>query len=271
MKGKVFTPEQRNEELQAIANDYAITEQNFMHYLKTEADNGNNKAISLLKSEEKQEVPQVETAREILWQAFEKDQAIAFKLAKEDLKGKILPAAQFIEEVQDLKNNYEVNQENFIRYLRSELKNGNKEVSSILRFEQQDYKDKHLTSKYQQSLINRDIQIKVKQDILQSNNSHQVKKKLLDIQIMEQILKKPVDYKISRTGAIIYNTPKGKIIDEGKRIVFTDKAKDLAAEYFSVKSGLQEVQFNQGKGIDKNVIHTKSSQYIRKNQGMTRL
>lgn len=88
---------------------------------------------------------------------------------------------------------------------------------------------------------------------------------------MKQILKKPVDYKISRTGAIIYNTPKGKIIDEGKRIVFTDKAKDLAAEYFSVKSGLQEVQFNQGKGIDKNVIHTKSSQYIRKNQGMTRL
>ncbi len=229
MKGKVFTPEQRNEELQTIANDYAITEQNFMRYLKTEADNGNNKAISLLKSEEKQEVPQIETARERLWQAFEKDQAIAFKLAKEDLKGKILPAAQFIEEVQDLKNNYEVNQENFIRYLRSELKNGSKEVSSILRFEQQDYKDKRLTSKYQQSLINRDIQIKAKQDILQSNNSHQVKKKLLDIQVMEQILKKPVDYKISRTGAIIYNTPQGKIIDEGKRIVFADSAKDLAA------------------------------------------
>lgn len=270
MKGKVFTPEQRSEELQTIANDYAITEQNFIRYLKTEADNGNNKAILLLKSEEKQEVPQIETAREILWQAFEKDQAIAFKLAKEDLKGKILPAAQFIEEVQDLKNNYEVNQENFIRYLRSELKNGNKEVSSILRFEQQDYKDKHLTSKYQQSLINRDIQIKVKQDILQSNNSHQVKKKLLDIQIMEQILKKPVDYKISRTGAIIYNTPKGKIIDEGKRIVFADKAKDLAAEYFSVKSGLQKIILTQDKGINKNIINTKSAQYIRKTQGLTR-
>ena len=267
MKGKVFTPEQRSEELQTIANDYAITEQNFIRYLKTEADNGNNKAISLLKPEEKQEVPQVETAREILWQAFEKDQAIAFKFAKEDLKGKILSAAQFIEEVQDLKNNYEANQENFIRYLRSELKNGNKEVSSILRFEQQDYKDKHLTSKYQQSLINRDIQIKVKQDILQSNNSHQVKKKLLDIQIMEQILKKPVDYKISRTGAIIYNTPKGKIIDEGKRIVFVDSAKDLAAEYFSVKSGLQKIPLRQDKGINKNVINTKSVQYIRKTQG----
>ena len=186
------------------------------------------------------------------------------------MKGKILPASQFIEEVQDLKNNYEANQENFIRYLRSELKNGNKEVSSILRFEQQDYKDKNLTSKYQQSLINRDIQIKVKQDILQSNNSHQVKKKLLDIQIMEQILKKPVDYKISRTGAIIYNTPKGKIIDEGKRIVFTDKAKDLAAEYFSVKSGLQKITLRQDKGINKNVINTKSAQYIRKTQDLTR-
>ncbi len=186
------------------------------------------------------------------------------------MKGKILPAAQFIEEVQDLKNNYEANQENFIRYLRSELKNGNKEVSSILRFEQQDYKDKHLTSKYQQSLINRDIQIKVKQDILQSNNSHQVKKKLLDIQIMEQILKKPVDYKISRTGAIIYNTSKGKIIDEGKRIVFTDKANDLAVEYFSVKSGLQNITITQDKGINKNIINTKSAQYIRKTQGLTR-
>lgn len=270
MKGKVFTPEQRNEEMQAIANDYAITEQNFMRYLKTEADNGNDKAISLLKSEEKQEVPQIETARERLWQAFEKDQAIAFKLAKEDLKGKILPAAQFIEEVQDFKNNYEVNQENFIRYLRSELKNGSKKVSSILRFEQQDYKDKRLTSKYQQSLINRDIQIKVKKDILQSNNSHQVKKKLLDIQIMEQILKKPVDYKISRTGAIIYNTPKGKIIDEGKRIVFADSAKDLAAEYFSVKSGLQNITLKQDNGINKNIINTKTAQYIRKNQGLSR-
>jgi hypothetical protein len=270
MKGKVFTPEQRNEELQTIANDYAITEQNFMRYLKTEADNGNNKAISLLKSEEKQEVPQIETARERLWQAFEKDQAIAFKLAKEDLKGKILPAAQFIEEVQDLKNNYEVNQENFIRYLRSELKNGSKEVSSILRFEQQDYKDKRLTSKYQQSLINRDIQIKAKQDILQSNNSHQVKKKLLDIQVMEQILKKPVDYKISRTGAIIYNTPQGKIIDEGKRIVFADSAKDLAAEYFSVKSGLRNITITQDNCINKNIINTKSAQYIRKTQGLTR-
>lgn len=270
MKGKVFTPEQRNEEIQTIANDYAITEQNFMRYLKTEADNGNNKAISLLKSEEKQEVPQIESTRERLWRAFEKDQAIAFKLAKEDLKGKILPAAQFIEEVQDLKNNYEVNQENFIRYLRSELKNGSKEVSSILRFEQQDYKDKRLTSKYQQSLINRDIQIKVKQDILQSNNSHQVKKKLLDIQIMEQILKKPVDYKISRTGAIIYNTPQGKIIDEGKRIVFVDSAKDLAAEYFSVKSGLQNITLTQDNGINKNIINTKSALYIRKTQGLTR-
>lgn len=270
MKGKVFTSEQRSEELQAIANDYAITEQNFMRYLKTEADNGNNKAISLLKSEEKQEVPQIETARERLWQAFEQDQAIAFKLAKEDLKGKILPAAQFIEEVQDLKNNYEVNQENFIRYLRSELKNGSKKVSSILRFEQQDYKDKRLTSKYQQSLINRDIQIKAKQDILQSNSSHQVKKKLLDIQLMEQILKKPVDYKISRTGAIIYNTPKGKIIDEGKRIVFVDSAKDLAAEYFSVKSGLQNITLTQDNGINKNIINTKSAQYIRKAQGLSK-
>ncbi len=270
MKGKVFTPEQRNEEMQAIANDYAITEQNFMRYLKTEADNGNNKAISLLKSEEKQEVPQIKTARERLWQAFEKDQTIAFKLAKEDLKGKILSAAQFIEEVQDLKNNYEANQENFIRYLRSELKNGNKEVSSILRFEQQDYKDKHLTSKYQQSLINKDIQLKVKQDILQSNNSHQVKKKLLDIQIMEQILKKTVDYKISRTGAIIYNTQKGKIIDEGKRIVFVDSAKDLAAEYFSVKSGLQNITLKQDNGINKNIINTKTAQYIRKTQGLSR-
>ncbi len=270
LKGKVLTPEQRNEELENIAADYAITEQNFKRYLKTEADNGNNKAMSLLKSEEKQEVPQVESTRERLWQAFEKDQAIAFKLAKEDLKGKILSAAQFIEEVQDLKNNYEANQENFIRYLRSELKNGNKEVSSILRFEQQDYKDKHLTSKYQQSLINRDIQIKAKQDILQSNSSHQVKKKLLDIQVMEQILKKPVDYKISRTGAIIYNTPKGKIIDEGKRIVFADSAKDLAAEYFSVKSGLQNITFKQNNGINKNIINTKSAQYIRKTQGLSR-
>lgn len=270
MKGKVFTLEQKNEELQNIANDYAITEQNFMRYLKAEANNGNDKAILLLKSEEKQEVPQIETAREILWQAFEKDQAIAFKLAKEDLKGKILSAAQFIEEVQDLKNNYEANQKNFIRYLRAEQRNGNKEVSSILRFEQQDFKDKNLTSKYQQSLINRDVKIKVKQDILQSNTSHQVKKKLLDIQIMEQILKKPVDYKISRTGAIIYNTPKGKIIDEGKRIVFVDSAKDLAAEYFSVKSGLQNITFKNDNRIDKNIINTKSAQYIRKTQGLTR-
>ena len=139
-----------------------------------------------------------------------------------------------------------------------------------MRFEQQDYKDKHLTSKYQQSLINKDIQLKVKQDILQSNNSHQVKKKLLDIQIMEQILKKTVDYKISRTGAIIYNTQKGKIIDEGKRIVFVDSAKDLAAEYFSVKSGLQNITLKQDNGINKNIINTKTAQYIRKTQGLSR-
>ncbi len=87
---------------------------------------------------------------------------------------------------------------------------------------------------------------------------------------MEQILKKPVDYKISRTGAIIYDTPKGKIIDEGKRIVFADSAKDLAAEYFSVKSGLQNITITQDKGINKNIINTKSAQYIRKTQGLTR-
>lgn len=266
------TPQQKAEELQNMAADYAITEENFFRYLKAEADNGNKKAVSLLKGEEKNnKIPDIETARENLWTAFEKDQELALRMAKQDLKGKILSAAQFIEEVQELKENYSVTQENFIRYLRTEVQNGNTEARSVLRFEQGDYKDKHLTSNYQQSLIDSNHQNQTKQNILQSNNlSHQVKKKLLDIQVMESILKKPADYKISRTGAIIYNTPKGKIIDEGKRIVFTDQAKDLAAEYFSVKNGLQKVQFNQNKGIDKNTIHAKSAQYLRKSQGITR-
>lgn len=272
LKGKILTPEQRTEELQSIAADYAITEENFSRYLKAEADNGNKKAVSLLKGEEKDnKIPDIETARENLWTAFEKDQELALRMAKQDLKGKILSAAQFIEEVQELKENYAVNQENFIRYLRTEVQNGNTEARSVLRFEQGDYKDKHLTSNYQQSLIDRNHQNQTKQNIFQSKNlSHQVKKKLLDIQVMESILKKPVDYKISRTGAIIYNTPKGKIIDEGKRIVFTDQAKELATEYFSVKNGLQKVQLVPSKGIDKNIIHAKSAQYIRKNQELSR-
>ncbi len=87
---------------------------------------------------------------------------------------------------------------------------------------------------------------------------------------MESILKQPVEYKISRTGAIIYNTPQGKIVDDGKSIVFTDQAKDLASEYFAVKNGLPKLQFNQNKGINKNIIHAKSAQYLRKSQGMSR-
>lgn len=272
LKCKILTPQQKSEELQSMAADYAITEENFTRYLKAEADNGNKKAVSLLKGEEKDnKIPDIDTARENLWVAFEKDQELALRMAKQDLKGKILSAAQFIEEVQELKENYSVTQENFIRYLRTEVQNGNTEAKSILRFEQNDYKDKHLTSNYQQSLIDRNHQNQTKQNILQSNNlSHQVKKKLLDIQVMESILKKPADYKISRTGAIIYNTPQGKIIDDGKRIVFTDQAKDLAAEYFSVKNGLKKLEFTQNKGIAKNTIHAKSAQYLRQSQEVTR-
>lgn len=272
LKGKILTPEQRTEELQSMAADYAITEQNFFRYLKTEADNGNKKAVAYLKAEEKdKKIPNIDKTRELLWTAFEKDQEFALKLAKQDLKGKVLTAEQFIEEVQELKENYSVSQENFIRYLRTEVQNGNTEARSVLRFEQGDYKDKHLTSNYQQSLIDRNHQNQTKKNILQSNKLfHQVKKKLLDIQVMESIIKKPADYKISRTGAIIYNTPQGKIIDEGKRIVFTDQTKDLAAEYFSVKNGLQKLEFIQSKGIDKNIINANFAQYIRKNQGLSR-
>ena len=272
LHGKVLTPEQREEEIKALATDYAITQENFIRYLKSEIAIGNEKALSVLESEEKEkEVINYDEIRTSFWKAFEQDQAIAYKLAKLDMQGKILSPAQYIEEVQELKENYEVNQKNFVRYLQNELSNGNKEVLSILKYEQRIYKDTHQTSEYQQSLINKNEQIQAKQDILQSKDySHQIKKKLLDIQIMESILKQPVEYKISRTGAIIYYTPQGKIVDDGKSIVFTDQAKDLASEYFAVKNGLPKLQFNQNKGINKNIIHAKSAQYLHKSQGMSR-
>jgi len=164
-----------------------------------------------------------------------------------------------------------IKQDNWLDFLQEKALNGDENALAVLRSKKEHVKpdkeqdgiffesySRHL-NEHSQFLDNRSEFLDKKDNILKdTDTSHKSKKILLAVAVMKSVFggkEENFKYKITRNGDIIFDFGNGKkVIDNGQKISYTDKAKNLAIDYATVKFGMKELSLERKELITKKEI-----------------
>ncbi len=154
-------------------------------------------------------------------------------------------------EINKMRLSHQVKTDNWQSFLQEKAEKGDEKALEVLQSKNvgMDFFDKEVPTftsvpargKYAKTLEKKEEFFKARQKILTKKTSKDSKKILMAIAVMNQITNnlfagQEAKYKITRNGGIIFELPDGgKIIDYGKTVAFTDKAKNLAIDYATAK------------------------------------
>ena len=158
--------------------------------------------------------------------------------------------------------------ENWLDFLRERAEGGDEKALAVLRSKKEeipreDAKQAQIKGRKLYGLQIRDKYLNEKDAILKDTNLGSGNKKLLlGVALMKTVLGKDavlMGHKITRNGTIVFTMiDGGKITDDGRKITFTNAAKDTALNYASSKWGMRKLTPNEKELItESNISYNK--------------
>ncbi len=148
-------------------------------------------------------------------------------------------------EINSYKQDVNVKSKHWIDFLQAKANEGDEEALAVLRSRKDvvlpDTLNIKAFGKGKAVLLRQKELTKIKHDVLTADISRPTKKILLGVRLLQSVAEDEFSHKITRNGGLLFTLKDGsKIIDNGKTIAFTDKAKNLALDYANAKFGLKE-------------------------------